>query len=117
MQIMETLTTFCAGPIWNINLTWNTDDPDFTPCFHKTVLVFVPCGFLWIFAFLDQFQSWQSSARNCPWSWNNTSKLCITSILSVLSTIEIILFALLVNNEEVFITGTSQMIQHHFKYE
>jgi hypothetical protein len=20
------------------NLTWNTNDPDFTPCFHKTIL-------------------------------------------------------------------------------
>ena len=25
----------CSGPIWDLNLTWYTDNPDFTPCFHK----------------------------------------------------------------------------------
>ena len=67
---MDTLTTFCVSPIWDANLTWNTNDPDFTPCFHKTVLVYVPCGFLWILAFLDQgaiclhFQTWQMRLKN-----------------------------------------------------
>ena len=51
MANSETLTTFCISPIWDINLTWNTTDPDFTPCFHKTVLVYIPCGFLWIFSY------------------------------------------------------------------
>ena len=106
LQIMETLTTFCVSPVWNSNLTWYTGDPDFTPCFHKTVLVFVPCGFLWAFAFLDQFQTWKSTSRNCPWSWNNISKLSITSLLCLISTIEIIFFGLLVKSEEVLITGT-----------
>ena len=34
----ETLTTFCVSPLWDLNVTWYTEDPDFTPCFHKTVL-------------------------------------------------------------------------------
>ena len=93
---MKSLTTvsaipwFCATPIWDSNFTWNTEDPDFTPCFHKTVLVYLPCAFLWVFAFLDQVQSWKSLARNCPWSWNNIAKLTITSLLSILCTVEIL---------------------------
>ncbi len=102
---LDTLTTFCAGPIWDTNLTWNTEDPDFTPCFHKTVLVYVPCGFLWLLAAVDQVQSWNSNARNCPWSWNNIAKLSITTALCFLSIIEIVFFALLVPSQDVFITG------------
>ncbi|NWS18057.1 MRP1 protein, partial [Pachyramphus minor] len=30
------------------NLTWHTEDPDFTPCFQNTVLVWIPCIYLWI---------------------------------------------------------------------
>ena len=28
---------FCEGNFWDLALTWETDDPDFTPCFHQTV--------------------------------------------------------------------------------
>ncbi|KAM4765357.1 multidrug resistance-associated protein 1 isoform 3-T3 [Cyanocitta cristata] len=30
------------------NLTWHTEDPDFTPCFQNTVLVWIPCIYLWL---------------------------------------------------------------------
>ncbi|NXC90811.1 MRP1 protein, partial [Cercotrichas coryphoeus] len=30
------------------NLTWHTEDPDFTPCFQNTVLVWIPCVYLWL---------------------------------------------------------------------
>ncbi|XP_054236329.1 multidrug resistance-associated protein 1 isoform X7 [Homo sapiens] len=30
---------------WNV--TWNTSNPDFTKCFQNTVLVWVPCFYLW----------------------------------------------------------------------
>ena len=40
--ILNTMTTFCVTPLWDIDLTWNTNDPDFTPCFHKTVFVYIP---------------------------------------------------------------------------
>ena len=54
---------------------------------------------------LDQFENWKSQNRNCPWSWNNISKLCFTSLLSVLSLLELILFGMLTQNEDVIITG------------
>ena len=28
---------FCEGKFWDLSLTWETDDPDFTACFHQTV--------------------------------------------------------------------------------
>ncbi|KAK2533376.1 Abcc1 [Columba guinea] len=34
------------GKDWN--LTWHTENPDFTPCFQNTVLVWIPCIYLWV---------------------------------------------------------------------
>jgi hypothetical protein len=34
---------FCPDAFWDANLTWYTDTPDFTACFHQTVLVYLPC--------------------------------------------------------------------------
>ncbi|KAF1518623.1 Multidrug resistance-associated protein 1, partial [Eudyptes sclateri] len=30
------------------NLTWHTENPDFTQCFQNTVLVWIPCMYLWV---------------------------------------------------------------------
>uniref|UniRef100_A0A8C0BVV2 Multidrug resistance-associated protein 1 n=1 Tax=Buteo japonicus TaxID=224669 RepID=A0A8C0BVV2_9AVES len=35
---------FCLD--WN--LTWHTENPDFTQCFQNTVLVWIPCIYLWV---------------------------------------------------------------------
>ncbi|XP_058536855.1 multidrug resistance-associated protein 1 isoform X1 [Ochotona princeps] len=46
------LRSFCsaegAEPFWDWNLTWYTSNPDFTKCFQNTVLVWVPCFYLWV---------------------------------------------------------------------
>nr|XP_061800413.1 multidrug resistance-associated protein 1-like [Nerophis lumbriciformis] len=34
-------------PLWDWNVTWYTDEPDLTACFQRTVLVCLPCVFLW----------------------------------------------------------------------
>lgn len=39
--------TLCSCPQeWSV--TWNTSNPDFTKCFQNTVLVWVPCSYLWV---------------------------------------------------------------------
>ena len=35
-------SSFCLDPLWDSNLTWFTNDPDFTLCFHSTALVYLP---------------------------------------------------------------------------
>lgn len=32
------------------NRTWQTHNPDLTPCFQNTLLVWIPCLYLWLFA-------------------------------------------------------------------
>ncbi|TKC44948.1 hypothetical protein EI555_016270 [Monodon monoceros] len=45
------LRGFCSvdgsDPFWEWRVTWNTSSPDFTKCFQNTVLVWVPCSYLW----------------------------------------------------------------------
>ncbi|KAM9556805.1 multidrug resistance-associated protein 1 isoform 1-T1 [Guaruba guarouba] len=46
------IESFCSvdayEPFWDWNLTWHTENPDFTPCFLNTVLVWIPCIYLWV---------------------------------------------------------------------
>ncbi|XP_077590459.1 multidrug resistance-associated protein 1 [Stigmatopora nigra] len=48
------LDTFCSpdgsDQFWDWDLSWNTTKPDFTQCFHNTVLVWLPCVYLWLCA-------------------------------------------------------------------
>ncbi|XP_059509838.1 ATP-binding cassette sub-family C member 3 [Stegostoma tigrinum] len=34
--------------LWDHNITINTDNPDLTECFQKTILVWIPCVYLWV---------------------------------------------------------------------
>ena len=42
------MANFCKGPIWNISLSWNTNNPNLTPCLRDSVLPALPCGLLWM---------------------------------------------------------------------
>uniref|UniRef100_A0A672VF02 Multidrug resistance-associated protein 1 n=1 Tax=Strigops habroptila TaxID=2489341 RepID=A0A672VF02_STRHB len=46
------IESFCSvdayEPFWDWNLTWHTENPDFTQCFQNTVLVWIPCIYLWV---------------------------------------------------------------------
>ncbi|XP_067133640.1 multidrug resistance-associated protein 1-like [Centruroides vittatus] len=78
------LEVFCGSTFWDSQLTWNTSSPEFTPCFQKTVLVWMPCGFLWLFAPLETYYLLKSSARNIPWTWLSISKIIIICFLCIL---------------------------------
>ena len=65
---MEDTRSFCSDPLWDLNKTWYTENPDFTHCFHSTVLVYVPCAFLWL-GLPVKFYEWKSStSRQIPWT-------------------------------------------------
>uniref|UniRef100_A0AAQ5XXH7 ABC-type glutathione-S-conjugate transporter n=1 Tax=Amphiprion ocellaris TaxID=80972 RepID=A0AAQ5XXH7_AMPOC len=46
------MDAFCRlsglDPLWDWNRTWYTANPDLTQCFQNTVLVWVPCIYLWL---------------------------------------------------------------------
>ncbi|CAL1527543.1 unnamed protein product [Lymnaea stagnalis] len=39
---------FCVGPFMNLTQLLDNSWPQFTPCFIHTILVWLPCGYVWI---------------------------------------------------------------------
>ncbi|KAH8403128.1 hypothetical protein KR222_005772 [Zaprionus bogoriensis] len=82
---------FCGSTFWDPNLTWWTTDPDFTPCFEQTVLVWTPCAFLWVFVLFDFYYLKASLDRNIPWNKFNITKLLFTIGLLVITALDLIM--------------------------
>ena len=40
---------FCSTTFWDLDLLTDPHRPDFTDCFHSTLLIYAPCLFLWLF--------------------------------------------------------------------
>ena len=59
----------------DLDVTWNTYQPDFTECFHQTVLVWIPTGLLLLLTPVVVYQVAASKDRDIPWRWTNISKL------------------------------------------
>ncbi|XP_037043484.1 multidrug resistance-associated protein 1-like [Bradysia coprophila] len=78
---------FCGSEFWNASLSWYTNDPDFTVCFQKTVLIWVPCLFLWMFLSLDIVCVKRN--QSIPWGVLNISKLVLTGALILLTVTDI----------------------------
>ncbi|XP_055837482.1 multidrug resistance-associated protein 1-like [Episyrphus balteatus] len=91
---------FCGSEFWNLNITWNTEDPDFTPCFEQTILVWIPCVFLWIFMFLELYYLRASLDKNIPWNFKNISKLLLHIALLALCIADIVLALMKQNSDE-----------------
>ncbi|XP_050087820.1 multidrug resistance-associated protein 1 isoform X5 [Anopheles aquasalis] len=88
---METhpMDDFCGSKFWDLNRTWYTDDPDLTPCFQQTVLVWAPCAFLWVFSMLELYYMRRSPNKDIPWSFVNLSKLALIGLLIVLTIVDL----------------------------
>ncbi|XP_029673301.1 multidrug resistance-associated protein 1 isoform X1 [Formica exsecta] len=87
----QTMDEFCGTKFWDANLTWYTNDPDLTECFQKTILVWVPCVFLWVFSVMEAYYLINSKRRNVPYTWLFISKQVLTVALIILSIVEILL--------------------------
>lgn len=62
-------------------LEWAETNPDLTFCFKQTVMIWAPCGFLWIFAVIDYMRRRNSRYHDIPWSLLNISKMLIVLLL------------------------------------
>ncbi len=82
---------FCTSPLWDVNLTWYNENPDFTPCFHDTVLVYVPAAFLWLMAPVQIAENRRSRNRNIPWSALTAARLVLIAVLASLAIIDLVL--------------------------
>lgn len=91
---------FWTNLLQDLNETWYTFDPDFTPCFEQTVLVWAPCAFFWAFCIFDFYYLKASLDKNIPWNKLNISKLLLTLGLLVLTAIDFIMAMVGKGNED-----------------
>ncbi|CAG7734589.1 unnamed protein product [Allacma fusca] len=83
------MESFCGSKFWDLNTTWYTETPDLTPCFQKTVLVGIPCSFLW---FCGGFEICRRNVvrEAIPNSVINISTRILTTVLVILSLVRFV---------------------------
>ncbi|KAK2583563.1 hypothetical protein KPH14_009513 [Odynerus spinipes] len=80
---------FCGSKFWDTDLSWNSNDPDLTECFQKTVLIWAPCVFLWAFSAMEVYYLLNSRRKNVPFTWLFISKQVLTGALIVLTIVDL----------------------------
>ena len=80
--------TLCLSDLWNTEYTWYPENgpPDFTPCFHKTILVWVPCIQLWLTSVIEVQRAKSSNSGPIPWSFLNILKTLLLIMILATST-------------------------------
>ncbi|KAG5671138.1 hypothetical protein PVAND_001351 [Polypedilum vanderplanki] len=97
---------FCGSEFWDSDLSWRPENPDFTFCFKNSVLIWVPCAFLFIFSPLDFYRHYNSRYSNIPASFLNITKFCIMGFLILLTIADLTMMVLLrANKHEETIFG------------
>ncbi len=76
---------FCDSKV-----TWQSGVYDFTSCVEQTVLVWLPCAFLWIFFVVDVHFARASRYKDIPWNAFNITKFFILGILICLTLADLI---------------------------
>ncbi|XP_076338586.1 multidrug resistance-associated protein 1-like isoform X2 [Tachypleus tridentatus] len=74
--------------IQDLQTSWYTDWPDLTPCFQQTILIYVPCGFLWLAVPVELFRTRRMKDWNPPWTLLNIVKFVANLLLFGLSSVE-----------------------------
>ncbi|KZC08998.1 Multidrug resistance-associated protein 1 [Dufourea novaeangliae] len=85
----QAVNQFCGSKFWDNDLAWNTEDPDIPECFQKTILIWVPCAFLWMFSAIEVYYLMNSKKKDIPCTWLYISKQVLIVALIVLSIIDL----------------------------
>lgn len=82
---MKSDLEFCDSSV-----TWQSGIFDFTSCIEKTILVWLPCAFLWIFSGVELHFARSSRYKNIGWNAFNISKFVILGLLIILTLADLI---------------------------
>ncbi|XP_046682900.1 multidrug resistance-associated protein 1-like isoform X2 [Homalodisca vitripennis] len=94
---------FCKSHFWDPAQSWNTPDPDISPCFEQTALVWGPCLLLWILAPFEAVVILNSKCRDLPWGFTNTTKMLLNLMLIGISAVNFVMSVVqYLESEEVF---------------
>ncbi|XP_046361919.2 multidrug resistance-associated protein 1-like [Haliotis rufescens] len=85
------MASLCNGTsVWDTNLTWYNTWPQFTDCFQSTVLVWVPCGWLWLTSPFYLYYLLNVTPTSLSSRHKYIAKLILCSCLVILSVIRLI---------------------------
>ena len=94
------MESICGSSFWNETLGWRAESPDLTPCFHKTVLIWIPCAFLWLFSPYELYRVRSLNVKSprrsngrrhkVPWTLVSILKAALTAILILLALCQLI---------------------------
>ncbi|XP_061182250.1 multidrug resistance-associated protein 1-like isoform X1 [Saccostrea echinata] len=79
---------FCDDALWDSNQTWYTEDPDFTPCFQKTVLLWVPCIYLIFLSPARVFSLTESRKPSLNFTSLNVLKTALAGWIAVIAVLD-----------------------------
>jgi len=79
--------------------TWNTTNPDFTPCFENTFLTGISCASLWLLAPIDLLLSYHSKLKASAGSALSCAKYLLTLCLISVELVLLIRAAIQSNSE------------------
>ncbi|XP_053328289.1 multidrug resistance-associated protein 1-like isoform X2 [Spea bombifrons] len=74
---------------WDVNQTWHTDNPDFSRCFHNSVLFWIPC--IYLFACLPFYVLYLRHHEQgyIRMSRLNKAKTCLSALLVLICYVEL----------------------------
>ncbi|KAK3596597.1 hypothetical protein CHS0354_020940 [Potamilus streckersoni] len=85
------MVNFCASPLLDQQLLFNNSWPQFTDCFQNTVLVYLPCGWLWITSPVYLYYlKVKAEGSPGPLTLLNLTKTFLSLILCVLAIVDVI---------------------------
>ncbi|XP_078610229.1 multidrug resistance-associated protein 1-like isoform X14 [Branchiostoma floridae x Branchiostoma japonicum] len=82
------LDRFCGSTFWDYPLL-DSADPDLTPCFQKTVLVWIPCFFLWAVAPLYYLFLHRHNRGYIQMSKMNKAKTALAALLALVTLLDL----------------------------
>ena len=83
----------CPDPLLDSSLHWDTEVPDFSVCLQKTLLVWLPCGFLWACAPFVIHSRLSSRQLQIPHTLLNIVATILAAGLVLLAAADLIYFA------------------------
>ena len=101
-ELPDNLTTFppyrldwvCEEPLYDSS-HWHASVPDFSVCLQKTVLVWIPCGFLWLAAPVVFYSLFKTKHVGIPHTLLNMVATILSIGLTVFALFDLIFFTAL----------------------
>ena len=82
----------CSDPLFD-SQNWYSDIPDFSVCLQKTILIWIPCGFLWLAAPFLIYSRMKTKQVNIPHTLLNIVSSTLAVGLVVFALADLIYFA------------------------